>query len=623
MKIQKGPGTIVAHLTSIKPFNISLLLSNFFSSNFYLQCGDANLSSIEIDNQSLNKALSGVTISTKNLLHSPNQKTLPELEIKNTKGENFNLRFPAVNFNKAPSFDVIIPVHNDRENLSVAISSILGQQYDGRINVIVVDDGSSDNPQQVVSSFANTRFIRLAPNQGTYTARNTGLEEANSDFVTFQDSDDISLPYRLTRTAQALTTGSWQMYIGTYLRIDMKGNILLSHKKARRRGLILMTGSPSLLRDHLGGFDRVRGGADSEFYERASALGLNIFDDNVITYLARHGGNRLTTGGILARFDTRGKQIKNNLRDGYVQNYRQWHKSGEFLQNSQPNLDNLRQFPAPSAMLDGSYSINENFTAENSYNDALQRYSTLASPYDKNTSWSKCVERGRSSQKLITAVIVSNRGGKYVERAFSQIRAFRYPSLQIIYIANAEHAIMPKETLGMDITQFIVPADKNLGYCLNLAAHHADGEFLLKIDDDDFYGPDYAAEAAAALEYDYDFIGKWSVFYTFEDGSKTLLRPLFGDLQLANHLCGATFVIRKSLILELKFSEDLHRGTDCNFIERAKAEGVLLYSTSIFNFAVNRGCNTNHTWRVDRKELLQDGEIIPKITINTILSPPL
>lgn len=255
------------------------------------------------------------------------------------------------------------------------------------------------------------------------------------------------------------------------------------------------------------------------------------------------------------------------------------------------------------------------------YDDHLRRYTTLPAPYNKTANWYEEIVAHRKSNKSFTAVITSNRGGDIVAQAFAQARAFRYANLQIFYVANASQAIMSKDQLGKDITQFIVPEEKNLGSCLNLAAERADGDYLIKLDDDDFYGPDYVAEAAAALAYDFDFIGKWSVFYHFEAGGAPILRPPHGDLQIARHLSGATFVMRTGLVRDLGFSETLQRGSDSDFVERAKRAGVTLFSTSAFNFAVGRRENENHTWQIDREALLQHGVEIPQANLSTLLNP--
>src|SRR5437870_3797289 len=87
---------------------------------------------------------------------------------------------------------VVIPCYNNASFLHDAIQSVLSQTY-RRTELIVVDDGSSDDTSDVASSYPVTRLIRQ-PNQGVSAARNAGLSQASGDYVVFLDADDRLLP---------------------------------------------------------------------------------------------------------------------------------------------------------------------------------------------------------------------------------------------------------------------------------------------------------------------------------------------------------------------------------------------------------------------------------------------
>src|SRR5207245_2441139 len=78
---------------------------------------------------------------------------------------------------------VVIPCYNNASFLHDAIQSVLSQTYQ-RTELIVVDDGSSDDTSDVASSYPVTRLIRQ-PNQGVSAARNAGLSQASGDYVVF------------------------------------------------------------------------------------------------------------------------------------------------------------------------------------------------------------------------------------------------------------------------------------------------------------------------------------------------------------------------------------------------------------------------------------------------------
>jgi glycosyltransferase involved in cell wall biosynthesis len=97
----------------------------------------------------------------------------------------------------APTFSVVIPVYNRAAALPAAIQSVLAQS-DQDFEIVVVDDGSKDNPERVVEAFADPR-IRCVRKQngGGGSARNHGIDLSRGRFVAFLDSDDIFLPHHL------------------------------------------------------------------------------------------------------------------------------------------------------------------------------------------------------------------------------------------------------------------------------------------------------------------------------------------------------------------------------------------------------------------------------------------
>ena len=107
---------------------------------------------------------------------------------------NLNSNHKATN----PTVSVIIPSYNYANFLPEAVESIFNQTFQD-FEVIVVDDGSTDNTQEVVQTFADRErfhYIYL-DNQGLAATRNTGLRAAKGEFIAFLDADDIILPNKL------------------------------------------------------------------------------------------------------------------------------------------------------------------------------------------------------------------------------------------------------------------------------------------------------------------------------------------------------------------------------------------------------------------------------------------
>ena len=97
-----------------------------------------------------------------------------------------------------PLVSVIVPTYNRAHFLGDAIESILAQTYPN-IEIVVVDDGSTDKTAEVISRFrGRVRYYRQG-NRGQVTARNFGMKQATGDFIAPLDSDDIWLPEKTAK----------------------------------------------------------------------------------------------------------------------------------------------------------------------------------------------------------------------------------------------------------------------------------------------------------------------------------------------------------------------------------------------------------------------------------------
>lgn len=102
-----------------------------------------------------------------------------------------------------PQVSVVLPVHNRADVLPRAIESVLGQELSD-FELIVVDDGSTDDSARIAESFGDerVRVVRLGQNRGGNVARNAGIRAAQSPLIAFLDSDDRFLPNKLARVVE-------------------------------------------------------------------------------------------------------------------------------------------------------------------------------------------------------------------------------------------------------------------------------------------------------------------------------------------------------------------------------------------------------------------------------------
>jgi glycosyltransferase involved in cell wall biosynthesis len=101
-----------------------------------------------------------------------------------------------------PRVSAIVPAYNAARYLKATIESVRSQTYDDW-ELIVVDDGSTDDTRLVVQSYAPALGMKLRyiyqPNRGLPAARNTAIREARGEFIGILDADDVWLPARLER----------------------------------------------------------------------------------------------------------------------------------------------------------------------------------------------------------------------------------------------------------------------------------------------------------------------------------------------------------------------------------------------------------------------------------------
>ncbi|WP_178917291.1 glycosyltransferase family 2 protein [Natronomonas gomsonensis] len=115
----------------------------------------------------------------------------------------------------APLVSVIIPVYNRAGVLRRAIDSALAQTVED-IEVLVVDDGSTDDTAAVVGDYDDrVRYLPHDRNRGRSAARNTGIDAATGEYVAFLDSDDRWLPHKLERQLDRLPRCSTE-WVGVY-----------------------------------------------------------------------------------------------------------------------------------------------------------------------------------------------------------------------------------------------------------------------------------------------------------------------------------------------------------------------------------------------------------------------
>jgi glycosyltransferase involved in cell wall biosynthesis len=102
-----------------------------------------------------------------------------------------------------PKISVIIPTYNRASLVSQAIDSVLDQTYQD-LEIIIVDDGSTDNTRELLKPYKNKIRYIYQENRGGAAARNTGIKNAKGKYIAFLDSDDLWFPDKLEKQVRIL-----------------------------------------------------------------------------------------------------------------------------------------------------------------------------------------------------------------------------------------------------------------------------------------------------------------------------------------------------------------------------------------------------------------------------------
>jgi glycosyltransferase involved in cell wall biosynthesis len=154
----------------------------------------------------------------------------------------------------------------------------------------------------------------------------------------------------------------------------------------------------------------------------------------------------------------------------------------------------------------------------------------------------------------------------------------------------------------------------SLGERFNHAAILAKGEYIAKMDDDDFYFKNYISDMLIPFSFgDYGMVGKKEIYMYLSESNQLIKRFTGMKHREVDFVAGPTFVIKKSIFDSIKF-QPKNTGEDSEFIKSLIKSGAKIYSSDPFNFVQFRGKQGNHTWQISDEEILtsKQTEIIPE-----------
>lgn len=208
-----------------------------------------------------------------------------------------------------PSISVVITSYNYAHFLGETIQSVLAQTYPAR-EIIVIDDGSKDDSVALARSFGERVRVVEQQNQGVCVARNNGARLATGDVIAFLDSDDLWLPQKLERQAEAFQSDPQVGLVSCGIRyFNPQGETIVVYDEGKsgwcakdillyKEPVLNTTASAVAVRrdvfEEAGGFDPRRelfAAEDREFAYRAALLAKIAFIPEILVDYRVHGAN--------------------------------------------------------------------------------------------------------------------------------------------------------------------------------------------------------------------------------------------------------------------------------------------------------------------------------------------
>lgn len=139
---------------------------------------------------------------------------------------------------------IITPTYNCGKFIGETIETVLNQTYKNW-EMIIVDDASKDDTEEVVSTYKDPRirYIRLTENSGAAIARTRAMQEAKGKYMAFLDSDDLWKSNKLEAQIKFMKKNNYNFVCSSYEQIDEQGNkngkIIKCKKKVDYNGALL------------------------------------------------------------------------------------------------------------------------------------------------------------------------------------------------------------------------------------------------------------------------------------------------------------------------------------------------------------------------------------------------
>jgi len=218
--------------------------------------------------------------------------------------------------NSSPTVSIVITCYNSARFIGEALDSVLAQAYRPKVEIVAVDDGSTDKTADILAQYPEVRYV-YQRNQGVSAARNLGIQESTGEYLLFLDHDDRLLPEAIATLVQLLEhRPDYAIAVGEHRYIDSHGQVtrlstkeldgnndlelkLLEHNFIETPGSCMVRRSALL---EVGVFDdSIAGGEDYELCLRLARRYKIAGTSTVVSDYRRHDNNTTGNSAMMLR----------------------------------------------------------------------------------------------------------------------------------------------------------------------------------------------------------------------------------------------------------------------------------------------------------------------------------
>ncbi|TVY12023.1 glycosyltransferase family 2 protein [Paenibacillus cremeus] len=206
------------------------------------------------------------------------------------------------------------------------------------------------------------------------------------------------------------------------------------------------------------------------------------------------------------------------------------------------------------------------------------------------------------------SVIICTNKPSFARVLFNNYGRQRWANKELIVVVNSDTADLSRyKQLAVKFKAarvYRLPSKYTLGACLNFASARARHSYIARMDDDEYYAPNYLLDMMRAFKSSgADVVGKRAYFIHLS-GKHLLIQRFYAQNQFVSVLAGGTLTYKKKVWRRVKFA-NRSLGEDVQFCRTCRKKGFKLYAGDRYNFCALRRKQTNsHTWKKTDKEFL-------------------